>query len=158
MELVFALVTLFFVYFLMVRINSDRVRKVPFMRIPAAHRGLYSKDQTVPENSLAAFRLAVQNGYAIELDVQASKDREVFVFHDNTLERMCGRPEHFMELDAETLRQIKLGPTNEAIPTFHWMSRQARIGKCSSSTTTLLSGCAVVLSTSWSWMRKHCVR
>jgi len=118
MELVFPFVTLFFAYFLMVRINSDRVRRLPFMRIPAAHRGLYTKDQSVPENSLAAFRLAVEHGYAIELDVQCSKDLEVFVFHDSTLQRMCNRPEHLEELDAETLHPLKLGSTEEKIPTF----------------------------------------
>ncbi|MGB7594437.1 MAG: glycerophosphodiester phosphodiesterase family protein, partial [Erysipelotrichaceae bacterium] len=121
MELVFALVTLFFAYFLMVRINSDRVRKLSFMRIPAAHRGLYTKDQSVPENSLAAFRLAVEHGYAIELDVQCSKDLEVFVFHDSTLQRMCDRPEHLEELDTETLHTLKLGSTEEKIPTFREM-------------------------------------
>jgi hypothetical protein len=118
MELVLALITLFFVYFLMVRIDSRRVRNLTFMHIPAAHRGLYAKDQSVPENSLAAFRNAVEHGYAIELDVQASKDMEMFVFHDNNLLRMCGRLDVFTTMDAEEIRKLTLGSTDEPIPSF----------------------------------------
>ena len=44
-----------------------------------AHRGLHSKD--VPENSLAAFTLARDEGYGIELDVRLSADGQIFVFH-----------------------------------------------------------------------------
>lgn len=118
MEVIFTVVTLFFVYFLMVRIDSSRVRKVPFMRIPVAHRGLYTDDQSIPENSLAAFRKAVEDGYAIELDVQCSKDLEVFVFHDNDLQRMCGRNDKLETMEAQEIRTIRLGSSEETIPTF----------------------------------------
>jgi len=39
-----------------------------------AHRGLHSKDKSVPENSLAAFSLAADKGYGIELDIQLTAD------------------------------------------------------------------------------------
>ncbi|MBS1664776.1 MAG: glycerophosphodiester phosphodiesterase [Bacteroidetes bacterium] len=55
---------------------------------PIAHRGLHSP--TVPENSLAAFKAAMDNQYAIELDVQVIADHEVVVFHDDNIQRMCG--------------------------------------------------------------------
>ena len=55
-----------------------------------AHRGLHTEDMTVPENSLAAFRQAVEAGYGMELDVQLSKDGRVVVFHDDDLKRACG--------------------------------------------------------------------
>lgn len=55
---------------------------------PIAHRGLHS--QTIPENSLAAFTAALDNQYAIELDVQVIADHEVIVFHDDNIQRMCG--------------------------------------------------------------------
>ncbi|MFR5629958.1 MAG: hypothetical protein ACLTLX_09760, partial [Ruthenibacterium lactatiformans] len=32
-----------------------------------AHRGLHTKDKTVPENSLPAFRAAAEAGYGVEL-------------------------------------------------------------------------------------------
>lgn len=50
-----------------------------------AHRGASSY---APENTLAAFEKAVEMGAeAIELDVKLSKDGEVIVIHDHTLER-----------------------------------------------------------------------
>ena len=55
-----------------------------------AHRGLFSKDQAVPENSLPAFEAAAAAGYGIELDVQFTADRQLLVFHDDTLDRMTG--------------------------------------------------------------------
>ena len=38
-----------------------------------AHRGLHD-NKTMPENSLAAFRNAVEHGYGIELDVYLTDD------------------------------------------------------------------------------------
>ena len=55
-----------------------------------AHRGLHDNATDAPENSMAAFRKAVEAGYGIELDVQLSKDRIPVVFHDETLRRVCG--------------------------------------------------------------------
>lgn len=60
-----------------------------FPSLPApvifAHRGACSH---APENTLAAFQLAVDQGaQAIELDVQLTKDDEVVVFHDVHLGR-----------------------------------------------------------------------
>lgn len=50
-----------------------------------AHRGASG---SAPENTLAAFEQAIQQGAdAIELDVRLSKDKEVVVFHDATLQR-----------------------------------------------------------------------
>ncbi|HWP66100.1 MAG TPA: glycerophosphodiester phosphodiesterase family protein [Candidatus Limnocylindria bacterium] len=50
-----------------------------------AHRGASG---TCPENTLAAFRRAEAVGaHMIELDVQLSRDGEVVVMHDDTLER-----------------------------------------------------------------------
>lgn len=56
--------------------------------IPAiiAHRG---SSAHAPENSLAAFTLAVEQGAdAIEMDVQLSADGHVVAFHDQTLDRL----------------------------------------------------------------------
>ncbi|MEO1487948.1 MAG: glycerophosphodiester phosphodiesterase family protein [Pseudomonadota bacterium] len=51
-----------------------------------AHRGLHS--DTIPENSLAAARAAVAQGYGIECDIQRSLDDHPMVFHDWELERL----------------------------------------------------------------------
>ena len=49
--------------------------KEPFMGVLYAHRGLFDHSAGIPENSLAAFRRAVDAGYGIELDVQRTAFR-----------------------------------------------------------------------------------
>lgn len=60
----------------------------PFCGRSYAHRGLFGAQQCPPENSLPAFAAAARNGYGIELDVQFTRDRQLVVFHDDTLDRM----------------------------------------------------------------------
>ena len=55
-----------------------------------AHRGLHSKEKNIPENSLAAFKAAVDSGFGIELDVRLDADGNLFVMHDNNALRMTG--------------------------------------------------------------------
>ena len=87
----------------------------PFLR-PYAHRGLWGGD--LPENSLGAFRAAAEQGFAIELDIQLSADGEVMVFHDYTLDRVCGRAGKVCEHTAAELGNIPLnGIETECIPT-----------------------------------------
>ena len=70
-----------------------------------AHRGLHGGG--VPENSMAAFRRAVEAGYGIELDVHLSRDGEVVVFHDETLVRMTGCERRLAELTLDELGTIE---------------------------------------------------
>ena len=50
-----------------------------------AHRGA---SLNAPENTMASFNLAVEVGaHAIELDAKLSRDAEVVIVHDSTLER-----------------------------------------------------------------------
>ena len=81
-----------------------------------AHRGLFD-NKKVPENSLAAFRYAADRGYGIELDVQMTSDGEVVVFHDYTLDRMCGEKGKLSARTLEELRQLRLLGTSEYVPT-----------------------------------------
>ena len=63
------------------------IRKIGHFAPPwiVAHRGYRQK---YPENTLAAFKAAVEAGVSmIELDVNFSRDRKVVVIHDATLER-----------------------------------------------------------------------
>lgn len=98
--------------------SASRRQKAPFMGLNVAHRGLHSRDKAVPENSLEAFRLAAQMGYGIELDVQLSKDGEVVVFHDDTLDRVCGVHARVDELTLIELQELKLCGTEYTIPLF----------------------------------------
>lgn len=52
-----------------------------------AHRG---DSKVMPENTIAAFQSAIESGAdVIELDVQYTLDKEIVVFHDATLRRLC---------------------------------------------------------------------
>lgn len=86
-----------------------------FLTRPIAHRGLHGEG--VPENSLAAARAAIAKGFAIELDLQLSGDRQAMVFHDDTLDRMTGANGWVANHDAAELRKQSLLGTGEGIPT-----------------------------------------
>lgn len=79
-----------------------------------AHRGLHGPG--VPENSLAAFRAAIDIGAGIECDVRLSGDGEVMVFHDHDLRRMCASALAVEATGAGILANQKLYDTGEHIP------------------------------------------
>ncbi|MBR4768564.1 MAG: glycerophosphodiester phosphodiesterase [Lachnospiraceae bacterium] len=98
--------------------HRTEAEKALFFHRNYAHRGLYDPDNGIPENSLPAFQNAVDHGFGIELDVQLSKDGEVMVFHDDNLKRMTGKDALIWDLTFEELRTLRLGGTEETIPTF----------------------------------------
>jgi len=81
-----------------------------------AHRGLHGDG--VPENSMAAFRLAVEAGYGVELDVQMTKDEQLVVFHDALLKRMTGADGYLRDKTYAELQELRLAGTEERIPLF----------------------------------------
>ena len=85
-----------------------------FLTRPLAHRGLHGPG--VPENSMAAFRAAVAQGYGIELDVQPAADGTPLVFHDDDLRRMTGRDGAIATLPPAGAAATRLLDTNETIP------------------------------------------
>ena len=89
-----------------------------FLGCRFAHRGLHAKDKSVPENSLAAFRLAVEAGYGIELDIRLTKDKQIVVFHDDTLLRMCKTDRRVDEFTYDELQEFRLLDSTEQIPLF----------------------------------------
>ena len=98
--------------------HAKKKKKEAFYGRNIAHRGLYEKDQSVPENSLSAFKRAVEHGYGIELDVQLSSDGQVVVFHDDDLARACGVERAVNALDLSELQSLRLFGTDEKIPLF----------------------------------------
>lgn len=84
--------------------------------LPVAHRGLH--DETKPENSLSAFSAALSAGYAIETDVRFTKDRQLVVFHDDTLLRMTGDPRAVADCTLRELSPLRLAGSDEPIPSF----------------------------------------
>lgn len=80
-----------------------------------AHRGFHD-GKTIPENSILAFKKAVENGYGIELDITISKDNQIVVFHDETMNRLCNISGSIEDFDYEFLKKQKLYKTDEKIP------------------------------------------
>ena len=78
-----------------------------------AHRGLHGPG--VPENSLAAFRAAVEAGAGIECDVRLSADGRAVVFHDHDLRRLCASALTVEATPADALIRQRLFDTNEQV-------------------------------------------
>ena len=81
-----------------------------------AHRGLHGEG--VPENSMKAFRLAVEQGYGAELDVHLLADGNLAVIHDSKLIRTTGAEGRIEDLTADQLKDYHLEGTEETIPLF----------------------------------------
>lgn len=81
-----------------------------------AHRGLHGNG--IPENSLAAFRAAVDRGYGAEFDVHLLSDGGLAVIHDSKLLRTTGKEGRVEELTTDQLKDCFLEGTKETIPTF----------------------------------------
>ena len=81
-----------------------------------AHRGLHNAQR--PENSMAAFRAALEHGYGIELDIHLMKDGNLAVIHDASLKRTAGADVMIEDLTAEELENYRLEGTEEKIPLF----------------------------------------
>ena len=81
-----------------------------------AHRGLHGNG--VPENSMAAFRAALEGGYGIELDVHLLKDGNLAVMHDSDLLRTTGCTGKMEDLTTAELKNYSLGGTEQTIPEF----------------------------------------
>lgn len=81
-----------------------------------AHRGLHNASR--PENSLSAFRVALEKGYGIELDLHLLKDGNLAVIHDSSLKRTAGADGMIEDLTTEDLTRYHLQGTAETIPEF----------------------------------------
>ncbi len=71
------------------------------------HRGASAH---APENTLAAFQLALEQGAdGIELDVRLSRDGEVMVLHDGRVERVTGQPGALADLTRAEIQRLDAG-------------------------------------------------
>jgi len=114
---VFCILLILYFWMIMPRIWFKPDEKI-FRSFYYAHRGLHDNDSDAPENSLEAFRRAVEAGYGMELDIQLSKDKVPIVFHDFTLDRMCGVEGRVSDFTYEELQRFTLGKSKERIPKF----------------------------------------
>lgn len=71
-----------------------------------AHRGCRAM---APENSMAAFDLALEQGaHAIETDLHITKDRQIVCFHDAVLDRMSNGKGDLCDYTLAELRELTL--------------------------------------------------
>lgn len=85
----------------------------------AAHRGAHLED---PENSMASFKKAIDMGIdIIELDVRCTKDGQLVVIHDKTVNRTTNGKGDVDKLTFAQIRALRLKHggklTNEIVPT-----------------------------------------
>jgi glycerophosphoryl diester phosphodiesterase len=85
----------------------------------ASHRGTHND---FPENSMAAFKKAIELGIdIIEIDVRHTKDNSLVIMHDATVDRMTNGKGRVDEFTFSALRKLRLTfngqVTDEKIPT-----------------------------------------
>ena len=95
-----------------------------------AHRGA---NQFAPENTLAAFRKAVELGVQmVEVDVRKTKDNVNIIMHDTTLKRTTGLEGTALDWNYDDLKNISAGKwfseefASEKIPTLEEVCREVK--------------------------------
>lgn len=111
-----ALIILFAIYVFLIFPNLPKRDIKHLQGYHYAHRGLWNNQ--LPENSMAAFRNAVDHGFGMELDVHLTKDDQLVIFHDDSLKRMCGVDKNLCDCTLAELQQYRLLGTEETLPTF----------------------------------------
>jgi glycerophosphoryl diester phosphodiesterase len=91
--------------------SHDKLKRiehwVPHHPLIIGHRGASA---VAPENTMAAFRKAIEAGAdGIEFDVRLSRDGVPVVIHDETLYRTAQRSEYVSNLSAEELELVNVG-------------------------------------------------
>ena len=102
---------------------GDKALRAPFQNRNYAHRGLFTQDQSVPENSIPAFEAAARAGYGIELDVQFTQDKRLVVFHDDTVDRMTSARGLVQDMPYAAFANLTLAGTKYHPPLFGDMLR-----------------------------------
>ena len=82
-----------------------------------AHRGYHDKPQ-IPENSIPAFKRAIERGWGAELDVHLTKDKKLVVIHDSDINRVTGENGIIEDLSFDEIRKLRLEGTDNKIPSF----------------------------------------
>lgn len=82
-----------------------------------AHRGLYTEDQRIPENTKVSYQRALDEGYDIELDVNVLKDGTVVAFHDPNLLRLCHDPRYLKDVTFDDIKNLHILDSDQTIMT-----------------------------------------
>ena len=108
---------LYLVLLLLLRCRKGNETWVKLKPQRYAHRGYHDKP-AIPENSMPAFRRAIEHGWGAELDVHLLRDGTLAVFHDSDLKRCANVEGQIEDLDLEGLRKLRLEGTDEQVPLF----------------------------------------
>lgn len=105
-----------YLFLIMPRIKKADID--PIKGVYFAHRGYYSLEQGIPQNTLEAFTKAVEHGFGIELDVHLTKDGNLAVIHDENLKNLCNHDGIVEEMTMPELKKLRIQGTACKIPTF----------------------------------------
>lgn len=94
--------------------NADNLTAL--LARPIAHRGLHCAASGVIENSIGSARAAIAANYAIECDVQTTRDGAAVVFHDDDLDRLTPATGRVRDWKLAALQRLSLRDTTETIP------------------------------------------
>lgn len=84
---------------------------------PIAHRGLHDAARGIIENTAGAISAAIAANYAIEIDVQASRDGEAMVHHDDVLGRLTEGEGRLDAFGAAELKRVRFRGSEERMMT-----------------------------------------
>lgn len=81
-----------------------------------AHRGLHEAGTEAEENTLAAVQAALDANFAVEVDVRATVDGIIVVFHDDSLDRMTDGKGPVGKLGFAEMQRYIVGKSGKPAP------------------------------------------
>lgn len=90
--------------------NSERIYEVVI-----AHRGFHL---FAPENSLGAYKAAIDAGLSIELDIRQTKDGKIVCFHDAYTKRLLNIPGMLSMFNYDDIKSYKILGSDYTVPKF----------------------------------------
>ena len=84
---------------------------------PIAHRGLHDIARGIVENTASAFAAAMAGSYAIECDLQLTRDGEAVVFHDEHLDRLTEAHGMVKDLTAAEMKALVIRRSTDHVQT-----------------------------------------
>jgi glycerophosphoryl diester phosphodiesterase len=84
---------------------------------PVAHRGLHDIPHGIVENMPGAAQAAIAGNFAIECDIQLTRDGEAMVFHDDELDRLTEGRGALLKKTAAELQAVRFKGTDERMMT-----------------------------------------
>ena len=111
------LVTGLYLFLIMPRLKKPAIGLTPLTTSHFAHRGYFNEAEGMPQNTLAAFARAAEEGYGMELDVHLTKDHKLAVIHDDHLGYLCDFDGIVENMTLEELKKLRVRGTVQTIPT-----------------------------------------